>query len=154
MATKKTTTKQAAGAGAKRTAARRSGGFTADEKAAMRAAAKERRTPTGEADLLAAIEAMPDGERAIAARIHEVVTKAAPSLAPRTWYGMPAWAHEGKVLCFFQGASKFSARYSTFGFQDVANLDAGSMWPTSFALTKLTKASEAEIRRLVKQAVA
>ncbi len=130
--------------------------FTKDEKAAMKAAARERKQPTGEADLLAAIEKLPEDDRAIATRLHEIVAKAAPDLEPRTWYGMPAWAtpgKQGKVVCFFQPASKFKARYGTFGFQDTANLDAGSIWPTSFAITKLTKAGEAEIRKLVKQAV-
>ena len=119
----------------------------------MRATARERKKGSGEADLLAAIKAMPTEECVIGMRLHEIVMKTAPELEPRTWYGMPAWATDGKVVCFFQGASKFKSRYSTFGFQDTANLDAGSMWPTSFALTKLTKAAEAEVRRLVEQAV-
>lgn len=143
MATKKPAKKSA-----------RSSGFTAEEKAAMKATARERKKGSGEAELVAAIKAMPDDERAIGERLHEIVMKAAPDLQPKTWYSMPAWANaDGKVICFYQCASKFKARYSTFGFQDAAALDAGSMWPTSFAIARLTKAGEAEIRRLVKQAV-
>ena len=155
MATRKATTAKTTKQPAVKKSAR--GTFSAEEKAAMKAAVRERTKPGGEGDLLAAITKMPPDERAIATRLHEIVTKAAPELEPKTWYGMPAWAQPGKggkVVCFFQCASKFGARYSTFGFQDAANLDAGSMWPTSFALTRLTKAGETEIRKLVKQAVA
>lgn len=107
----------------------------------------------GEADVLEKIAEMPDADRAMAERIHSVVTAAAPDLVPRTWYGMPAYAKDGKVLCFFTAASKFDERYASFGFNAVANLDDGSMWPTSWALTKLTKADEKRIAELVKKAV-
>ncbi|MCB0879574.1 MAG: DUF1801 domain-containing protein [Thermoleophilia bacterium] len=153
MATTKKTATTTKRATTKRPAAKAKAGFSAEEKAAMKAASRERRKPTGEADLLAAIAKMTDDEQAIATRLHEIVMKAAPELEPKTWYGMPAWARDGKVVCFFQNAGKFKARYSTFGFQDTANLDAGSIWPTSFAITKLTKTGETEVRRLVKQAV-
>ena len=107
----------------------------------------------GERDLLAKIEEMPKPDRVIAERIHAIVMKTAPDLAPRTWYGMPAYAKDGKLICFFQPASKFKARYSTFVFENDAKLDDGSMWPTAFALTKLTTADEARIAELVKKAV-
>jgi uncharacterized protein YdhG (YjbR/CyaY superfamily) len=96
---------------------------------------------------------MPKADRALAERVHAIVTESAPELMPKTWYGMPAYAKDGKVLCFFQSADKFGSRYATFGFNDTANLDEGTMWPTSFALTKLTAAEEARIAALVKQAV-
>jgi len=107
----------------------------------------------GERDLLAKIAEMPESDRVMAERLHALINATAPDLAPKTWYGMPAYARDGKVVCFFQGASKFGARYATFGFNDTATLDEGSMWPTSFALTKLTRSGEAEIRALVKKAV-
>ncbi|MDQ3688889.1 MAG: DUF1801 domain-containing protein [Chloroflexota bacterium] len=148
---------------AKRTAARdtTSEVWTAEERAAMRARAKEMKAEAraskdkadGEADVLAKIAEMPESDRAMAERVHAVVTANAPDLTPRTWYGMPAYARDGKVVCFFQAADKFKARYATFGFNDVANLDEGAMWPTSFALTKLTAADEKRIGELVKQAV-
>ena len=134
--------------------------FDADEQAAMRERAKEvkserRRAKAGEdgeAEVLAKIAAMPESDRAIAERIHEVVKDRAPNLAPKTWYGMPAYARDGKVVCFFTPAAKFKSRYATFGFNDDAMLDEGSMWPTSWAITKLTGADVARIGELVKKA--
>ena len=129
--------------------------LTAEEKAAMRELVKERKggSGDGEADVLAKIAEMPDDDRRMAEKLHALVKKTAPELRPRTWYGMPAYAKDGNVICFFQAAGKFKARYATFGFSDKANLDDGAMWPTSFALTKLTAADEKRIRALVKQAV-
>ncbi|MBM2842813.1 MAG: hypothetical protein HW404_650 [Anaerolineales bacterium] len=131
--------------------------FTAEEKAAMRAAAAERKRggkSDGESDVQAAIAAMKGSDRTMAKRIHEIVKASAPSLAPKTWYGMPAYANaDGKAVCFFQAAAKFKARYASFGFNDVANLDEGAMWPVAFALTELTPAGEAKIAALVKKAV-
>jgi uncharacterized protein YdhG (YjbR/CyaY superfamily) len=124
--------------------------FTAEEKAAAKAALKD---AEGEKAVLEAIAKMGDGDRGMAERIHAIVRKAAPDLVPRTWYGMPAYSKDDKVICFFKDAGKFKERYSTFGFNDNANLDDGSMWPTTYALTKLTKADEAKITALVKQAV-
>jgi hypothetical protein len=134
------------------------GGFTAEERAAMKAHAKEAKAAAekadGEAMALAAIAEMPEPDRALGARIHELVKAAGPSLLARTWYGMPAYTNaEGKLICFFQPASKFKVRYATFGFQHDAKLDAGSMWPTSFALTELTPDDEARIAELVRRAV-
>ncbi len=136
-------------------------GFTDEERAAMKARAQElkaearanRNKADGERDLLAAIAAMKGPDRAMAKRLHAIVTAAAPDLWPRTWYGMPAYARDGKVVCFFQSAQKFKSRYATFGFSDEANLDEGAMWPTSFALKELTAAEEARIGALVKKAV-
>jgi len=130
-------------------------GFTAEEKAAMRARAKELKTKEdGESAVKAAIAAMTPQDRALAKRVDELVTAAAPQLTPKTWYGMPAYADkDGKVICFFKNAGKFKSRYSNLGFSDQANLDAGSMWPTEFALTKLTPADEKKITALVKKAV-
>ena len=132
--------------------------FTAEEKEAMREAAKERRKgsrgKTGEADLLEKIAEMPDGERAMAERLHALITENAPHLAPRTWYGMPAYAKDGDVVVFFQSAAKFKSRYATLGFSDKANLDKGAMWPSSYALKELTRTAEKEIAALVKRAVA
>jgi len=148
---------------AKRTAGRDtpSEGWTDEERAAMKEHAKELKAAArrgaakadGEADVLAKIADMPASDRAMAERIHEVVKASAPDLSPRTWYGMPAYAKDGKVVCFFQAADKFKARYATFGFNDSANLDEGAMWPTSFALKELTAADEARIGELVKRAV-
>ena len=107
----------------------------------------------GEADVLAKIAEMPDADRVLAERIHALVKDTAPDLSPKTWYGMPAYAKDGKVVCFFQGAQKFKARYSMLGFNDAANLDDGNMWPTAFALTRLTAADDAKIRKLIKKAV-
>jgi uncharacterized protein YdhG (YjbR/CyaY superfamily) len=136
-------------------------GFNAAERAAMKARAKELKAEAragktradGERALLAKIAEMPEPDRALAERIHAIVTATAPALAPKTWYGMPAYAKDGKILCFFQAASKFDARYATLGFNDTANLDDGTMWPTSFALTELTADDEARIAALVKKAV-
>ena len=136
-------------------------GFTEDERAAMKARAQElkaearanRTKAEGERDVLAAIAAMNGKDRAMAKRVHAIVKASAPDLWPKTWYGMPAYAKDGKVVCFFQSAQKFDARYASFGFNDSANLDEGSMWPTSFALTELTAADEAKIGALVKKAV-
>ena len=129
-------------------------GFTAEEKAAMRARARElKENADGESAVRAAIAAMAPKDRAIAKRLHELIKAAAPDLSPKTWYGMPAYAKEGKVVCFFRNAGKFKERYAMFGFNDSANLDEGSMWPIAYALTKLTKADEARLAKLVKQAV-
>lgn len=137
-------------------------GFTAEERAAMKERAKEqkaeaRRKKTreeGERDLLEKIAEMEEPDRGMATRVHEIITANAPDLMPKTWYGMPAYANEdGKVVCFFQSADKFKARYATFGFSDKANLDDGAMWPTSFALKELTAAEEERIVALVKQAI-
>ena len=124
--------------------------FTAEEKAAAKAALKD---AEGEKVVLAAIAKMDPADRKLAERIHAIVRKTAPELVPRTWYGMPAYSKDDKVVCFFKDARKFKDRYATFGFNDNANLDQGSMWPTSYALTKLTKTDEQKIRDLVKQAV-
>jgi len=135
--------------------------FSAEERAAMKARAKElkaeerlsKNRKAGEAAVLAAIAEMPEADRAMAERIHAIVTESAPALMPKTWYGMPAYARDGKVICFFQSADKFKSRYATFGFNDDANLDDGAMWPTSFALKELTPAAEETIGELVKKAV-
>ena len=113
----------------------------------------ESRGKDGESELLAKIAQMPEPDRAMAKRLHAIVTASAPALSPKTWYGMPAYAKDGKVVCFFQSAHKFKARYATFGFSDAANLDEGAMWPTTFALKALTAAEEARIGALVKKAV-
>jgi uncharacterized protein YdhG (YjbR/CyaY superfamily) len=132
-------------------------GWTAEERAAAKAYAQElkaeARGANDERAALAAIAAMPKADRAMAERIHAIVKASAPDLSPKTWYGMPAYAKEGKVVCFFQSADKFKARYATFGFNDTANLDEGAMWPTSFALMELTAADEKKIAALVKKAV-
>ena len=144
---------------------KKSNGFTDEERAAMRERAQElkadaRRSPRAktdkadaESDVLAKIAAMQEPDRAMAKRLHAIIKTSAPALSPKTWYGMPAYAKEGKVVCFFQSAGKFKARYATLGFNDAANLDEGAMWPTAFALTKLTAADEAKIGALVKKAV-
>jgi uncharacterized protein YdhG (YjbR/CyaY superfamily) len=141
----------------KSTTSKASKGFTDEERAAMRERAKELKAPAGkadgESDILAKIAEMPKSDRVMAERIHAIVKASAPELAPRTWYGMPAYAKDGKVVCFFQSAEKFKARYATFGFNDKANLDEGAMWPTSFALKKLTAAEEKRIGALVKKAL-
>ena len=146
MAKTKTTTKKS------------SNGFTAAEKAAMKERAREMKAERsgkgdGEADVLAKIAKMAPSDRAMAKKLHKLIKATAPELTPRTWYGMPAYAKEGKVLCFFQDAKKFKARYATLGFSDQANLDDGEMWPTTFALKKLTPAEEARIEALLKQAI-
>jgi uncharacterized protein YdhG (YjbR/CyaY superfamily) len=138
-------------------------GFTQEERAAMKERARElkaqsRRGPRageadGEREVLAKIAEMAEPDRSIAARLHALITASAPALSPRTWYGMPAYAKAGKVVCFFQSAQKFNSRYATFGFNEGANLDDGAMWPTAFALKELTAAEEARIGALVKRAV-
>ncbi len=145
------------------TTGKASQGFTDEERAAMKERAQElkaaaRRGPRagkadGENDVLAKIAEMPEPDRAMAERLHAIIKASAPALSPRTWYGMPAYAMDGKVVCFFQSAQKFKTRYATFGFSDTANLDEGAMWPTAFALKKLTAAEEARIGALVKKAV-
>jgi uncharacterized protein YdhG (YjbR/CyaY superfamily) len=140
---------------------KKSTGFTAEERAAMRERAKELKAEArakqdraaGESDVLAAIAEMKGRDRAIAKRLHAIIKASAPALSPKTWYGMPAYAKDGKIVCFFQSSQKFKTRYSTFGFQDAANLDEGAMWPTSFALMELTAAEEERIVALVKKAV-
>ena len=135
--------------------ARSSRGLTAEERAAMRETIQERRaTGEGESAVLAKIATMAPADRALAERIHAIVKASAPELSPKTWYGMPAYANEdGNVVCFFQDAAKFKARYAQFGFNDRAHLDEGNMWPVAFALTKVTAAEEGRIRALVKKAV-
>ena len=133
-------------------------GFTAEERAAMKERAKELKAEAEKADgekaLLAKIAEMPKSDRAMAKRLHAIVTAGAPDLSPKTWYGMPAYADEdGKVICFFKSADKFKSRYATLGFSDKANLDEGNMWPTAFALKELTPADEKRIGALVKKAV-
>jgi uncharacterized protein YdhG (YjbR/CyaY superfamily) len=155
MSAKKATQKSA-----KRTSAtkKKSPGFTAEERAAMRERAQElkaeARKADGESALLAKIAEMPEPDRAMGKRVHAIIKASAPGLSPKTWYGMPAYANkDGKVVCYFQDAHKFKSRYATLGFSDEANLDEGAMWPTSFALKKLTAAEEAKIGELVKKAV-
>ena len=140
-------------------------GFTEEERAAMKQRAQELKaeerrgarakkdSADGESDVLAKIAEMQQSDRALAERLHAVIKASAPALSPKTWYGMPAYARDGKVVCFFQSAQKFKTRYATFGFSDEANLDEGAMWPTSFALKEMTAAAEARISALVKQAV-
>jgi uncharacterized protein YdhG (YjbR/CyaY superfamily) len=143
----------------KRTGGKASKGFTDEERAAMRERVQElkagarRGKADGESDVLAKIAEMPEPDRVMAERLHALIKASAPALSPRTWYGMPAYAKDGKVVCFFQSAQKFKSRYATLGFSDNANLDEGAMWPTSFALKKLTAAEEKKIGALVKKAV-
>ena len=134
---------------------RKSKGFTPEERVAMKERAQELKADKadGESAVLAKIAEMPKPDRAKAKRLHAIVKASAPALSPRTWYGMPAYAKDGKVVCFFQSAQKFKSRYATLGFSDQANLDKGAMWPTSFALKDLTAAEEAKIGALVKKAV-
>ena len=127
--------------------------FTAEERAAMRERAREAKAATDESDLLAKIAEMTEPDRAMAERVHAVISDSAPDLSPRTWYGMPAYAKDDKVLCFFKPAQKFKTRYATLGFSDRANLDEGTMWPNAYALAELTAADEARIGALVKKAV-
>jgi hypothetical protein len=138
---------------AKRNASRASESFTAEERAAMREAAKERKQATGESEVLAKIAEMPESDRLMAERIHAIIKEAAPDLSTKTWYGMPAYAKDGSIVCFFRSAAKFKTRYATLGFSDKAHLDEGTMWPTDFALTELTAADEERITALVKKAV-
>ncbi len=153
MAEKKTAKKSTRSA--KRTATS-SKGFTAEERAAMKERAQELKAEATKADgekaLLAKIAEMKGKDRAMATRLHAIVTAAAPALSPKTWYGMPAYAKGGKIVCFFQSAEKFDSRYATFGFSDEATLDQGAMWPTSWALMELTPAEEKKITTLVKKA--
>jgi uncharacterized protein YdhG (YjbR/CyaY superfamily) len=136
-------------------------GFSDEERAAMKARAQELKAEArtdkekadGESAVLAAIAAMKEPDRAMAKRLHAIIKAGAPALSPKTWYGMPAYAKDGKVVCFFQGAQKFKTRYATFGFNDTANLDEGALWPVAFALKELTAAEEAKIGALVKKAV-
>ena len=136
-------------------------GFTEEERAAMKERAKELKAEArankdkaeGESDVLAAIAAMPEPDRALGERLHAIIKASAPTLSPKTWYGMPAYAKDGKVVCFFQSARKFNTRYATLGFSDQANLDEGVMWPTAFALKELTVAEEAKISNLLTKAV-
>ena len=147
----------------KRTTGKASKGFTAEERAAMKERAQELKATArrgsragkadGESDVLAKIAEMPEPDRAMAERLHAIVKASAPALVPRLWYGMPAYAKDGKVVCFFQCAQKFSARYATFGFSDAAHLDDGTLWPVTFALKALTAAEQAKIGALVKKAV-
>ena len=143
----------------KKTARKRTStkGFTAEERAAMKERAKELKAEAAKADgekaLLEKVGEMKGSDKTIAKRLHAIITAAAPSLAPKTWYGMPAYARDGKIVCFFQSAAKFDSRYATFGFSDEANIDQGAMWPTSWALKKLSPAEEKKIVALVKKAV-
>jgi uncharacterized protein YdhG (YjbR/CyaY superfamily) len=158
-------TKKAAQKSAQSTTAtnKKSKGFTDEERAAMQERARELKAEArrgaradqadGESAVLAKIAEMPEADRAMATRLHALIKASAPALSPKTWYGMPAYARDGKVICFFQSAHKFKSRYATFGFSDEANLDDGAMWPTSFALKELTAADEARIGALVKKAV-
>jgi uncharacterized protein YdhG (YjbR/CyaY superfamily) len=155
--------KKAAQRSAKTTTAddKKFAGLTAEERAAMKERTRElksearsdKKKDDGEADVLAKIAEMPEPDRAMAQRLHEIIKLSAPVLSPKTWYGMPAYAKDGKVVCYFTPASKFKSRYATFGFNDDANLDEGTMWPTSFALTGLTASDEERIAALVKRAV-
>ena len=159
-------TKKSAGSAAKKSGrksaeGKTSKGFTAEEREAMKERARELKAEArankdraeGESALLAKIAEMPEPDRSMAKRIHAIVQASAPSLSPKTWYGMPAYAKDGKVVCFFTSADKFKSRYATFGFNDDANLDEGAMWPASFALKELTAVEEAKIAALVKKAV-
>jgi len=158
MSAKKATQKSA-----KSTTGKTSKGFTDEERAAMKERAQELKATArrgaradkadGEGAVLAKIAEMPEPDRAMAERLHALIKASAPALSPKTWYGMPAYAKDGKVVCFFQNAQKFKSRYATLGFSDKANLDEGAMWPTSFALKELTAAEEARIGALVKRAV-
>ena len=151
---KKATQKSAKGTTATGNASK---GFTDEERAAMKARVQELKAAAdkadGESDVLAAIAKMPEPDRAMAKRLHTIIKASAPALSPRTWYGMPAYAKDGKVVCFFRGAHKFKERYAMFGFNDAANLDEGALWPVAFALKKLSSAEEARIGALVKKAV-
>ncbi len=152
MSPKKETQKSA-----KRTSAigKKSKGFTDEERAAMKERARELKADAadGESAVLAKIAAMPEPDRAMAKRLHAIIKASTPALSPTTWYGMPAYAKDGKVVCYFQNAQKFKSRYATFGFSDKAHLDDGTLWPVAFALQELTPAAEAKIVALVKQAV-
>src|SRR3989337_1757076 len=152
---KKATQKKGTQKSAKRTTTggKKARGFTAEERAAMKERAQELKAEARESDVLAKIAEMPKPDRDMAKRLHEIIKASAPALSPKTWYGMPAYAKDDQIVCFFQSADKFKSRYATFGFNDSANLDKGAMWPTSFALKELTAADEARIGALVKKAV-
>jgi uncharacterized protein YdhG (YjbR/CyaY superfamily) len=154
MSAKKATQKSAKSTTA---SGKKSKGFTDEERAAMKERAQELKAAAdkagGESAVLAKIAEMPEPDRAMAKRLHAIIKASAPALSPKTWYGMPAYAKDGKVVCYFLSAHKFKSRYATFGFNDAANLDEGAMWPTSFALTELTATEEARISALVKKAV-
>jgi uncharacterized protein YdhG (YjbR/CyaY superfamily) len=158
MSAKKATQKSAKSTTA---SGKKSKGFTDEERAAMKERARELKAEArasknkaeGESDVLAKIAEMPGPDRALAERLHAIIKDSAPALSPKTWYGMPAYAKDGKVVCYFQSAHKFKSRYATLGFSDKANLDEGAMWPTSFALTELTATEEARISALLKKAV-
>jgi uncharacterized protein YdhG (YjbR/CyaY superfamily) len=156
MAEKKATKKDT-GQSAKSTTRKASKGFTAEERAAMRERVRELKLAAdkadGEREVLAKIAEMPKHDRAMAKRVHAIVKASAPGLSPKTWYGMPAYAKDDKIICFFRSADKFKSRYATFGFSDKANLDEGAMWSTDFALKELTAGVEARIAKLVKKAV-
>jgi len=136
---------------------KKSKGFTDEERAAVKERAKElkaeKEKADGESDVLAKIAEMQEPDRVMAERLHAIIKASAPALSPKTWYGMPAYARDGKIVCFFQSAQKFNTRYATFGFNDTANLDEGAMWPVAFALKELTATDEARIVALVKKAV-
>jgi uncharacterized protein YdhG (YjbR/CyaY superfamily) len=158
MAERKPAKRATQGSAKRTTATKKSDGFTQDERAAMKERARELKAARsgkadGESDVLAAIAKMPQPDRAMAERLHALIKASAPALSPRTWYGMPAYAKDGKVVCFFRGAHKFKERYAMFGFNDSANLDKGAMWPVAFALKELTAADAAKIGTLVKKAV-
>jgi uncharacterized protein YdhG (YjbR/CyaY superfamily) len=162
MAEKKTSKKSTpTSAGRTATAATKAKGFSAEEQAAMKERARELKAEAranqdreaGERDLLSKIAEMPKADRVLAERFHAIVTANAPDLFPKTWYGMPAYASDGKIVCFFKSAAKFKSRYATIGFEETANLDDGAMWPTSFALTAISAAEEKKIAALVKKAV-
>jgi len=156
MAKRKPGTKDTQKSAKNATAKKRYEGFTDEERAAMKERVKEMKAAAdqaeGESALLAKIAEMPDPDRAMGKRLHAVIKASAPALSPKLWYGMPAYAKDGKIVCFFQPAQKFKTRYATLGFNDAAHLDEGTMWPTAFALTKLTAADEARIGALVKKA--
>jgi uncharacterized protein YdhG (YjbR/CyaY superfamily) len=158
MAETKTAKKATPKSARRSTATSKNGkGFTAEERAAMRERAQELKAAAGKAEgesaVLAKIAEMSEPDRTMAKRLHAIVKASAPVLSPKTWYGMPAYAKDDKVVCFFKPAEKFKTRYATLGFEETANIDEGAMWPTSFALTKLTAADEAKISALVKKAV-
>ena len=155
MSAKKTTQKKTSQKSAKRTSTRgkNSKGFTAEERAAMKERAQELKAEARESDVLAKIAEMPEPDRSMGKRLHAIIRANAPALSPKTWYGMPAYAKDDEIVCFFQSADKFKSRYATFGFNDAANLDEGAMWPTTFALKKVTAAEEKKIAALVKKAL-
>jgi len=144
--------KSTAGKTAPKSTAKKAAGFSAEERAAMKERAQELKSAVSESDVLAKIAEMPAADRVLGERIHALVKAHAPSLVPKLWYGMPAYARDGKIVCFFQCADKFKARYATFGFNDSARLDDGALWPVAFALTALSAADEARLAALIKKA--